>query len=189
MIVLTRFGLGVIPNGTSLITPGQVRVELDNQFNGEKTLMMDVMKEVFPYTSEVLVKVLNVCGVGLVSGLQFCQEGEAVSLLKEKCPAGETRFFLNLATGEMFLSQSLGILVEEYLAIFPWVDRWARELSIWNEEEGSIPERFEARRRSVTVTAAGISAGCLLNIQKGRVEAFYVICEAGPVYERLFPIS
>ncbi|GEM_PF-4141000 len=117
MRVITPFGFGDISESRRT---GNVQVELDQPFLGDKVMTLDAGSQVFPFTEVAVARILNISGAGWFSNLQFHKAPKEQFFLPT--PPDETTFFLSLASGDFLVNRELGTLAQKALWIQPWVD-------------------------------------------------------------------
>lgn len=192
MQVVTSSGHGSVPEGANLTTPGVVLVELETSPPSGDRVMAFMAKEVFPISGFLLLRFVNAESVGPISNLSFVKEFDGRRAVKEKCPSGECRFFIDLVTGEVEMGgDTFRVEVFPRLALYPWVDRWAPERVNPDSQIGddkSINELFDNVSR-MEKTTRGLCSGCLLNLRENRIERFFLVGETKKILDRSFPIE
>lgn len=186
MRVITHLGLGEVEDWPSEET--QVTVLLDKPFLGENPILLS-KTEVFLLSDTVVVRVLNVTGIGWLSNMQFHDSPmEAREFLIHPTPPDETTFFLDLKSGEFEVNRELGFVVGKVLWLQPWLDRWAPERSRYDfGDVYPAIKAFENDKKKLA-GATGIHGSMLLDIENSRLVWLYlaVAPPQGVIFEKKF---
>ncbi|KKU91780.1 MAG: hypothetical protein UY23_C0001G0386 [Candidatus Jorgensenbacteria bacterium GW2011_GWA1_48_11] len=108
MRVITRFGFGTV---NSLGYPdSRVKVQLDEPFFGQESQILERLGEIFPWGDWAIVRVINSGPNSIISNIQFYPiRGEAWEDLQKPGPSNETKFLLDLETGQTLVNHALGV--------------------------------------------------------------------------------
>jgi len=183
--VITPFGFG---RAGEINQQGKVSVQLDEPFLGKNPLMLDSIGQVFLFSDSAIIRVLNISGAGLFSNLQFhLSPPDWQWAFQNSSPPDETKFLLDLDHGVFTANRQLGFLAQDYLALYPWVDRWGPERTVTYEHMAEAVNGFADQRENLC-GATGIHASLLLDIQLKRILWFYLTINPpqGVIYEEKF---
>lgn len=192
MRVITNIGLGIVDDWPE--NPNQmVSVSLDPPHQRGKVVELlrkapqkFLRRDIFPLTDYAVARVIDVTGLGIASNLLFYDsEISAKAVFDDPKPVDETRFLLNLKDLTFQLNYELGLAVENYLWLQPWVDRWGIERSGYPNRDEPTLEKFDTWREETAGTTGGIFTPAFLDIPRRRILRFCIAVTAsyGVVYE------
>jgi hypothetical protein len=147
--------------------------------------------EIYEFGLYLVARVINVHQRGIYSNiLPFLTEEDARKFYASASAYGETRFLLNLETGFFESNRRLSYLVEGYLHLQTWMDRWADERSACPSEEEceyfSLTKRFDDWILHNGGTTDGIYAPSLLEVENLRILRFAISAQRGIVFAKRF---
>lgn len=185
MRVITRHGLGEV---TNFPREGiHLSVRLDKPVCGKNNIQL-VGEEIFLLSDYAVIRVLNITSAGWFSNLQFWPSlEEANKMLSLFAPPDETTVVLNLEDGTFKVNRQLGLLAQDFLTLYPWVDRWAAERSAFDEDRIKAVRVFRNMKDN-TIGSTGIQATALLDVSAKKIISFYLLTEllCGPVLSKDF---
>lgn len=195
--VVTELGLGTITAADQIEIKKDrelsiIKVDLDIPAYEGKVIKLRG-EQIFELTDYAIVRIINVNGAGVFSNLQFCKSiAELYVAYKSPKPQGETRFALELNTGKFSLDSTLGIVVERYLWLQPFLDRWVREQSeslYCGRGEDPTVKEFDHWKSGCCGTSGGIFCPSFLDLNHERILRFCIAVQAtrGIVFEKNYP--
>lgn len=196
MRVITSFGFGKT-NRLPERSGETVEVALEDKKDPLGSSLTLNSGEVYPFGEDFVVRVVTVEGAGVFSNiLPFVDSNAALSFYGMPAPEGETRFFLDLQSGEMRLSRPLGPMVPRYFHLQPFMDRWVTERSAVpnshsvrsGNDRVKILAAFDEWDQEMAGTSEGIYVPSVLDLKEERILRFSVavIAARGVVFRRHF---
>lgn len=191
MRVLTHLGFGNI----SFRGTGFVRVRLDTPFLGQREQRLN-LREIFDFTPWAVLRVISMRELRNISNLQFQPTWHScLRLLRYNTPPDETKFAINFETGDIRVSQPLGLLAERYVVAKPYLDRWSREgpahkVEMYEHRDVAIT-KFEKHQKQLAGTSGGIFCPLLMSTHDWKVLRFYIAIAPpqGVIYKEKFDLT
>jgi len=189
--VITSSGFGRV--NTIPTNPDEViRVELEQDDPLGKTQRLP-HDEVYQFGDYFVIRVLSPKGAEVISNiLPFAELDDAEAFYSDIVTGGETKFLLDLATGEFKVMRQLGLLANRFMHIQPYMDCLAPEpsakLSDDDDSLDSAISRFDAWEKTCAGTSSGIFVPTLLDTDEKKIIRFAIAVTAcrGVVFSKKF---